>query len=250
MEISSSRADSRTHDLLLPDMSGIAELVGDYSLPDVATSIKDIVNEHNKHNENVLDLIRKISSDNEKLASELSVLRNELDRVKIKLRKYRKSNRTTSSKETIVVEVPAQPIELPADDLKDKSEPVPVELPADDLKDKSEFTPIVHYSLIPTFGEDFSDAEGEISVSGDIVKINGKIVVNQPSNSDLTFETPSDSTPVELVKCDISYLDVKIDNLSLEDLSRGAVKIDLSDLDTNSFPVAIQYYIKYRSAPK
>lgn len=50
MEILNTSSERKPIELILPDMSGLAQLIDDFELPSVESSLKDIVKANNKHN--------------------------------------------------------------------------------------------------------------------------------------------------------------------------------------------------------
>lgn len=214
MEILSDKSKKRSHDLILPDMSGIAEMIDEYSLPNVETSIRELVNKHNQYNEQVKEINKSNISRLNTLESKIEILFQDMHEIRNIFNNFYKTK----------VEAP---ITVDQSDL-----------------------PAVYYAVVPIFGEKSTGAEGETIISGNEIKLSGHLLLEEPEDANLLFDPPSNMVPVEILKCKITFQDLIIDNISLEDIEKGSVRINLSGLDISLFPSELKYLIKYISCNK
>ena len=78
-ESAKSNRPNHGYQLILPDLSGIAKIVDDFTLPSIDSSLRELVSEHDKHNQKVQQLIVELEVDNGKLKVEVNSLNERLN---------------------------------------------------------------------------------------------------------------------------------------------------------------------------
>lgn len=285
-------SSSSTFKLILPDLSGIAQLVDDFSLPTFDTSLREIVSAHEEHNQSIQRLIHQIMEEQEELSRKLMNIHNRIDkisnRVDIIADRFDSmvdmvKQEPIESPKIVIVKSPVinspfidnpiidspllipSPINMYEPDMIEVNysypdpEPEPEQAPEPEPEHEGKSTidndiselPKVYYTVNPTFGTEAINTKGKVVMKGDHIKIVGELTIPNNEDNELFFDNVLGgyiATKVEY--CRINYADKNIDQISLEELDNGRVKINMSEIDEKLFPLELSYRIEYRFSEK
>lgn len=256
-------ASSSSFKLILPDLSGIAQLVDDFSLPTLDTSLREIVSAHEEHAQTIQRTIHQMMEDQEKFLKQLKKISNKIDIISnrvdnienrlIAIESIKSTNTTTESDDLIVVDSPVinspllinSPISTYEPEMIDIN---PIVEPISDNQidnDVSEL-PKVYYTVNPTFGDEAIDTQGKIVIKGNRIKMIGKLTIPNKYDGELFFDNLLGGYFAKNVEyCNISYADKIINQISLEELNNARIKLSLTEVEDNSFPLELSYRIEY-----
>jgi hypothetical protein len=258
----SSTSSSSGYHLILPDLSGIAKIVDDYSLPTFDTSLRDIVSAHDRYNKLTQQLVGQVLDDHEKMREHVKSNQRLIDHLIDEQAQFRKqvevlSSRLDSLTETVKSLSTTAPtnattstVDRPENEqeLVINTEAIPAETydPSDNLDKADESNaPGIYYTVNPHYGENSIEGEGRVVIKGRHVKLAGKLTIVNKEDASLNFDSLKEYQAVKVESAKISYYDRTIETIEVDDINRGMVELKLGEIDSSFFPLELSYRIKY-----
>lgn len=226
-------ASSSAYQLILPDLSGIAKIVDDYSLPTFDSSLREIVAAHDEHNRLIQRLLAQMMEEHENLSKQVKLLTIKLNQLS-----------ELKGKEEDIIEAPL-PVSEPA-------EPTEIYDASEGLADAGETSeaPGIYYTVNPRCGERSIEGEGRVVIKGKHVKLDGKLTVLTNEDSVLYFDSLAEYQAIKVESCLIKFGEKTIENIEVDDLNRGQVDLKFGEIDSSFFPCELTYRIKYLTKKK
>lgn len=252
---------SSGYQLILPDLSGIAKIVDDYSLPSFDKCLRDIITAYDNYNKSTQVRLDQLVDEHAIAKKQIKVLMNRVDQLvdlhvesanQIRALNARIDELTKAAdkeEDKGLIESPVRDVQ--PEILLDEPAPPPISVipvetydPSAEIAEESD-APGIYYTVNPHYGENSIDGEGRIVVKGRHAKLAGKLTIINKEDSALFFDTLKEYQAVKVESCLISYLDQKIETIEIDDINRGMLDIKLSEIDSTFFPFELSYRIKY-----